>query len=114
MRVHQRRKARGREETTPPDTTQSNGAQGDGPRTAKPPLPQQGTAADVGSTVTPPRHTAGTDGNRPEHGALTRQEYSLLAPAVTAVDPADAGDPSSTAGHGVKRDRYGRDPEEEG
>ena len=64
-----------------------------GPRTALPPRPQQGTAADTNIAGTRPRNTAGTDGNRPEHGALARCEYGLLAPIGTAVDPSDQGRP---------------------
>ena len=74
---------RGRNEIPP--TTQANGAQGDGgdnnewmggPRTVAPLQPQRGTAADNGSTGTLRRHTAGTagtNGARPEHGALVRR-----------------------------------------
>ena len=56
--------------------------------TAAPPRPQQETAADTNSSGTPHRHTAGT---RPEHGALVRRKYGLLALAGTAVDPSNVG-----------------------
>ena len=68
---------RGWDETPP--TTGATGAQGAGanadkwmgePRTALPPRPKRVTAVDNSSTGTPTRHTAGTDGTRPEHGAL--------------------------------------------
>ena len=62
----------------------------------------------------PPRHTAGTDGARPEHSKLTHREYGLLAPKGTAVDPADVGDPGSKARHGFTRDQEWRDLEEQG
>ena len=51
------------------------------------PHPQQGTAADTDSAGTPPRHTVGNDGTRPEHGALVRREYGLLATLGTAYAP---------------------------
>ena len=63
------------------------------------PHQQQGTAANNGSTGTPTRHTSGTDGATPKHGALARRKYGLLAPTGTAVDLADAGDPGSADGH---------------
>ena len=69
---------------------------------------------DNGSAETSLRHTAGTDGARPKHGALAHREYGLLAPAGTAVDPADTGDPSSKTGHGATGGQDGREPEEEG
>ena len=46
------------------------------------------TAADNGSAGTQTRHTAGA---RPEHGALPRREYVLLALTGTGVDPSDLG-----------------------
>ena len=75
--------------------------------------PERPTAADDGSAETPPRHTAGTDSARPEHGALARREYGLLAPAGTVVDPANTRDPGSEAGHGATGIKDGREPKEE-
>ena len=69
-------------------------------------------AADNDRAGTPPRHTVGTDGARPAHGTLVRREYGLLAPTGTTVDPADAGDSVSEAGHGVTGYQDGREPEE--
>ena len=109
----------GGDENSP--TTQATGAQGaggganeriGGPRTAALPRPQWGMAADDGSAGNPPRHTAGTDVSRPEHGALAHRKYSLLEPIGIAVDPADADDPGSEAGHGATVDQDGRAPEE--
>ena len=68
------------------------------------PRPQQGKMADNNIAGTKLRHTAGTDGARPEHGALARREYSLLAPTGTAVDPAAAGDRGSREGHVATRE----------
>ena len=68
---------------------------------APPPRPQRETAVDTNSAGTPPRHTAGTDGARTEHGALARRKYGLLVPAGTAVDPADAGYQESGEGYGA-------------
>ena len=85
-----------------------------GPRTAEPTGPQQGTAADDGSTEDQPRHTSGTNGARPEYGALARRKYGLLALAGTAVDQVDAGDTGRKAGHGATADQDGKEPEEEG
>ena len=66
---------------------------------------------------TPPRHTAGTAGTRPEHSALARHDYGLLAPAGTAVDPADGGTPvarpamrAQGTGTGGKQRRRGTKP----
>ena len=93
-----------------PPTTRATGATGggggdEGPmsrlRTAETPRPQRVMVADEGSAETPSRHTSGTNSARPNHGALTRREYSLLAPVGTAVDPADKRDPGSAAGHGA-------------
>ena len=69
------------------------------PRTVAPPSPRRGTAADDGSAGTPTRHSFGTNGSRPEHGALARRKYGLLVPTETAVESADAGDPGSADGH---------------
>ena len=79
-----------------------------GPRTAEPPVPQQSTAADDSRAETPPSNTTGTAIARPEHGALARREYGLLAPTGTAVNQGDAGDLSSDAGHGATGDQDGR------
>ena len=85
-----------------------------GLRTAEPPRPQRGTATDDGSVENLPRHTAGTDGTRSEHGALARRECGILVPAGTAVEHADTGDTGSEDGHGYTADQDGTDPEEEG
>ena len=91
-----------------PPTTQATGAPGNGgrddkpmggPRTAPPPRPQRGTVADDGSAETPPRHTAGTDGTRLEHGALE-------------VDLSNARDPGSEASHGATGEQDGRETKE--
>ena len=86
-----------------------------GLRTATPPLPQRGMAADNDSTGTPTRHTSGTDGARPKNGALAHREYGLLAPTAMAVNPADTGDPGIADGHeatgGLAR-QDGRETEE--
>ena len=92
---------------TPP-TTQATEARGSSggvkarmgrPRTAAPPRPQQGTAADTNSAGTPPRHTSGTAGARLKHGVLARHEYGLLAPPGAVVDPSDTGEQDSRDGH---------------
>ena len=70
---------------------------------ALPPRPQRIMAADTDSLGTPTRHTAGTDGARPKHGALARREYGLLAPTGTAVNTAAAGDQGSRDGHKATR-----------
>ena len=103
----------------PLPTTQATGAQGNGgrdnepiggPRTAEPPRPQRGTAADNGIAETPPRHTAvtsGTSGARPEHGTLARRKYDLLAPEepagnLAAAEPQDSEySPEETIGKRV-------------
>ena len=94
-------------DNTPP-TTQATKAQGagggydtcmGGPRTAPPPHPQKGTAEDNCRAGTLTRHTVGTDGARPEHGALACREYGLLAPTVMVVNLANMGDPGSAYGH---------------
>ena len=41
------------------------------------------------------RHPNGADSSRPDHGALTRHKYSLLAPEETAGHPA-AADPKGS------------------
>ena len=83
-------------------------------RTADPLRTQRDTAADDGRMENLQRYTAGTNGAMLKHGMLARREYGLLTPAGTAVDPADAGDPGSEAGHGATADQDGREPEEEG
>ena len=73
---------------TPPTTqaTEARGASGGakerigGPRVAPPSHPQRGTATYTNSVGTSLRHTAGTDGARPEHGALACHKYGLLVP----------------------------------
>ena len=83
-----------------------------GPRTAALPRPHRGTAAEESSVGIPTRYTDGTDGARPEHGALARHEYGLLALTGTAVDPADAGDPGSADGHEATGEQAGQDGKE--
>ena len=108
---------RGGDETPP--TNRATGVQGDDngndesigrPKTAALLCPQRGTAAENSRVGTPTRHISGTDGARPEHSALARRKYNLLAPTGTAVDPADAGDPGSTAGHGATGEQDRREP----
>ena len=77
----------------------SNGAKMVGPWMAAPLRPQRDTLDDTNSAGTPPRHTAGTNGARNEHGVLARRKYGLLAPPGTAVNPSDAGDQESRDGH---------------
>ena len=122
-KVGPREDRRGRGEDRTPPTARATRAQGaDGvengpmgePRTAEPPRPQRSTEAYTDSAENQPRHTAGTNGARPKHGALTRHEYGFLAPAGTVVDHADAGDTGSEAGHGATTDQDGTDQEEEG
>ena len=67
-----------------------NGKRMGGPRMLAPPRPQQVTKAETDRMGTLPRHTAGTDGARPEHGALACRKYGLLALTGTAVNPANA------------------------
>ena len=45
-----------------------------------PQRPHQGTTESGGSKVITHRNTNGADGARPDHVALARREYSLLAP----------------------------------
>ena len=85
-----------------------------GPRMGDPQRPQRGSAEDDSSVENPSRHTASTDSARPKHSMLARRNYGLLAPAGTAVDPADAGDPRSEAGHGSTEDQEGKEPEQDG
>ena len=51
-----------------------------GQEPAVPQIPQQGTAEVWRGVVRPHRHTDSADGARPEHGALVRRKYILLAP----------------------------------
>ena len=83
---------RGRGGDKNPPTTRATRAHGDGggdngpmggPRMAEPLRPQRSMAADNGSAENPLRNTAGTDSARPEHGALARPKYGLLAPMRT-------------------------------
>ena len=101
---------RGRGGDEKPPTNRSTRAHGDGgggnesmggPRTVPLPRPQRGMTEDEGSAGTPTRRTAGTNSARPEHGALARREYGLLALTGTAVNPANGGDPERAAGHGA-------------
>ena len=74
-------------------------------------------AADNDSAGTPIRHTAVTEGARPEHGALALREYGLLAPMGAAVDQDDTGDQGSKDGHEATRwtsDQARRETEEGG
>ena len=82
------------------------------PRKVPPLFPQRGMSADDGSVGTPTRHTAGTDGARPEHAPLACRKYGLLVPTGTTVDLADVGDPGIKAGHGATGDQDEREPEE--
>ena len=70
-----------------------------GPGTVATPCPQWGTEADSDSAGTLLRNTSGTNGARPEHGALAHHEYGLLAPTGLAVYPAATGDQGSWDGH---------------
>ena len=83
-----------------------------GPQTAELPCPQRGTAAEDGSAENQPRHTASTDSARPEHVALARCEYGLLAPVGMAVNQSDEGDPGSAAGHRATGDQGSGDGHE--
>ena len=112
---------RGQEGEEKPPTTRATRAQGDdggddermgGPRTSAPPHSQRDTVAGDGSAGTPTRHTASTDGVRPEHGAIARREYSLLAPTGPVVYPSHAGDHGSAAGHGATWEQAGQDRRE--
>ena len=85
-----------------------------GPRTAELPRPKRDIAAGDGSAENRPRHTAGTDGARPEHGAVSRRKYGSLAPAGTAVNQPDTGERGNKACHGATTEQDGTDPEEEG
>ena len=77
---------------------------------AEPPLPHRGMVVDTGSVENPPRHTSGTNGARPEHGALVGRENGLLALAGMAVDSADTWDTGSKAGHEATVDQDGMEP----
>ena len=105
----------------PPITTRATGAQGDGggkdkltegPRTVLPQCPHRGTTADNGSSGTPMRHTASTNGARPKHIALACREYGLLASMGMAVDPANTGYPWSKASHEATWEQAGQDGRE--
>ena len=74
-----------------------------GPGTAAPPHPQRGTVAYNGSAGTLIKHTAGTEGARPEHGVLPCCEYDLLAPTGLVVNPAATGNQGSVDGHEATR-----------
>ena len=104
-----------------PQSTEERGAGGGAEekmgrlRTAAPPRPQRETAADNGSVGNPIRHTAVTEGARPENGALARPEYGLLTLTVSAVNPDDVGDLGSENGHEATRgtcDQARRETEE--
>ena len=70
---------------------------------AAPPRPQRGTAAEIDSAGTLIKHTAGTEGARPEHGVLPCCEYGLLAPTGLVVNPAATGNQGSVDGHEATR-----------
>ena len=108
---------RGRGGDGNPPTTRATEAQGlgggakermGGPRMVAPPHPQQDMAADIKIAGTLLMHTAGTDSVRPEHGALTRHKYGLLAPIWTVVDPAAAGYQGSGNIHEATRGTAGQ------
>ena len=61
------------------------------------------TATDNDSAGTLLMHIAGTDGARPNHGAIAHCKYGLLALRGAAVDPAAAGDQGSRDGHEATR-----------
>ena len=72
-------------------------------------------AEENNSMGNPIRHTASTDSVRPEHGALARREYGLLAPTETAVDTVDVGNQGIGDGHEATRgtaDQARRETEE--
>ena len=74
-----------------------------GPGTAAPPQPQWGMATVGDIAGTPIRHTDGTDGARPEQGALACHKYRLMVLKGTTVYTADAGDQGSEDGHEATR-----------
>ena len=76
------------------------------------PLPQRGTEANNVRSGTLTRHTAGTDGARPEHGAPVCRKFGLLMPTGTAVYLADAGDLGSEDGHEPTRETTRQDRRE--
>ena len=95
---------RGGEGTEPPPPPKRGDDGGDGKRigrTRTAACPQRGTGANTNSVGTKPRHTDGTDGTRPKHGALARHKYGLMALPGSAVDPADMGDQEIGDGHGA-------------
>ena len=62
-----------------------------------PQIPQQDTAEGERVEVSMHRHPDGADGARPEHGALARRKYSLLAPKEPEGNPATA-EPQGSGG----------------
>ena len=63
------------------------------------PIPHQDTETGRGSEVSMHRHLEGVYGANPEHGALARREYSLLAPEDPAGDTAAAEPQECGDGH---------------
>ena len=104
---------RGRRGDRNPSTAQATEARGAGgrdnertgrPGTAVPPRLHRGTSVEGDSKGTLRRHTAGTYGAKPEHGALARCEYSLLAPTGPAVNPAAVGGKGRRYSHKATRE----------
>ena len=60
------------------------------PGPAAPQIPQRGMATGRVSKVSTHRHPNRTKGARPEHGALSRRKYGLLAPYDPEDNPASA------------------------
>ena len=79
-----------------------------GPRTVLPSHPQKCPAADNGGAWTPDRHNTGTDGPRPQDGAIARHTCGLLAPTGTVVNPDDVWDLGSKEGHETTRGAVGQ------
>ena len=74
-----------------------------GPGTAPPPRLQRGTSEVRDSTGTLHRHTASTNGARPENDMHSRREYGLLSPTEQADDPVAAGNQVKRYGHNSSR-----------
>ena len=81
-----------------------------GPRTAEPPGPHRGTAADDGSAETPPRQSEGAGSARSKNGMHPRRKYDLLAEEAPEGGRDNAGDTGSEAGHGGTVDQNRTDP----
>ena len=88
------------------NNTSSREDMASGQEPALPSSTQRGTAEGEILWVSTQRHLDGTNGTRPEHGALVRHEYGLLAPEEPAGDLAAAGpqgsrdSPGDTTGTG--------------